>query len=272
MQLSSAPAQIQLPFGSDDSSKTNPIPVASQIPVTAGRASFTDGFPPLNATPVTSGGVPPFKSDMNGLLYMLSGIDLWMSAGAGFSWSSDFATAVGGYPKGARVLNAIGSGYWLSTVDNNLSDPDTGGAGWIATWKAAAAVYASAQQTLATGNSKVLWDTVESDPQNLWDESDKRFVAIWGGLYRMHGSIYLPSAGAQNLAVMIYKNGTLAKLCNQFPQVSDVPLSYHFDASVECAEGDYLEAFMNIPDASVLAGQVGSNQAYVFGQIEFLGS
>ena len=59
----------------------------SQISVTPGAASFTDGFPPLCATPVTSGGVPPAKADMNGVLYELSNVDLWMSAGAGFQWS-----------------------------------------------------------------------------------------------------------------------------------------------------------------------------------------
>lgn len=131
MLLSSAPAQLVLPWGNSDSSKTSPIPVPSQIGVTPGAASWTDGFPPLCATPVTSGGVPPAKADMNGSLFQMSAIDVWYSAGAGFPYNSGFSTAIGGYPKGARVLMASGLGYWRSTVDNNTTDPDTGGAGWV---------------------------------------------------------------------------------------------------------------------------------------------
>ena len=271
MLLSSAPTQIQLPFANGDSGKTNPIPVPSQISITPGAASFTDGFPPLCATPVASGGIPPSKADMVGILFMLSDIDLWMSGGGGFPYNSGFQTAIGGYPKGARVLRASGNGYWFSTVDNNVTDPDTGGAGWVPD-AAASSVDASAQQTVATGNSKVLWDTVEQDTLGMWNSGSKRFTAIWPGLYRLSGSIYLPAPGAQNLSVSVYKNGALAKLCSQFPQVSNVPLSYSFNAAVLCAAGDYLETFMNVPTTAVLAGQVGSNQAYVYGQIEFLGT
>jgi hypothetical protein len=67
---------------------------------------------------------------MNGGLFQMSSVDLWMCAGAGFPYNSAFQAAIGGYPKGARVLAAGGLGYWVSTVDNNVTDPDTGGAGW----------------------------------------------------------------------------------------------------------------------------------------------
>ena len=130
MQLSDAPAQLVLAWASGDGTKTNPIPVPSQIGVTPGAASWTDGYPPLCATPLASGGIPPAKPDMNGGLFQMSAVDVWMCAGGGFPWSSSFSTAVGGYPKGARVLMASGAGYWVSTVDNNVTDPDTGGAGW----------------------------------------------------------------------------------------------------------------------------------------------
>ncbi len=132
MEIIGAPGQLVLPWANGDSTKTNPIPVPSQIGVTPGAASFTDGFPPLCATPISSGGVPPAKADMNGGLFQMSGIDVWMSAGGGFLWSSAFSVAVGGYPIGARVLMASGiGGYWRSIVDNNTSNPDAGGAGWV---------------------------------------------------------------------------------------------------------------------------------------------
>ena len=130
MQLSQIPSQIVKAWATGDSSKTNPIPVSSQIGITPGAASLTDGFPPLCATPIASGGIPPAKADMNGILYQMSAVDVWMCAGAGFPYNSAFQTSIGGYPKGARVLMASGNGYWVSTTDNNVTDPDTGGAGW----------------------------------------------------------------------------------------------------------------------------------------------
>lgn len=129
MQISDAPSKLVLPWA-DAGSKTNPIPVASQQGITPGAASLTDGFPPLCDTPLASGGIPPSMQDMNGGLYQMSAVDRWACAGGGFPYDATFSAAVGGYPKGARVLKAIGSAYWISTVDNNVTDPDTGGAGW----------------------------------------------------------------------------------------------------------------------------------------------
>jgi hypothetical protein len=131
MQLSQVPVQIVEAWATSGS-KTNPIPVPSQVGITPGAASWTTGFPPLCDTPLISGGIPPSMQDMNGGLFQMSAIDVWMCAGGGFPYNSAFQTAIGGYPKGARVLMASGNGYWVSTTDNNVTDPDTGGAGWAA--------------------------------------------------------------------------------------------------------------------------------------------
>lgn len=130
MKLANAPAQIVAAWANGVSTKTNPIPVPSQQGITPGAASWTDGFPPLCDIDSSDGGVPPKMADMNGGLYQMSAVDVWMSAGGGFPYNAAFQTAIGGYPKGARVLMASGNGYWISTADNNLTDPDTGGAGW----------------------------------------------------------------------------------------------------------------------------------------------
>ena len=129
MQLSQVPVQIVEAWATSGS-KTNPIPVPSQVGITPGAASWTDGFPPLCDTPLVSGGIPPSMQDTNGALYQMSAVDVWMCAGGSFPYNSAFQTAIGGYPKGARVLMASGNGYWVSTTDNNVTDPDTGGAGW----------------------------------------------------------------------------------------------------------------------------------------------
>lgn len=271
MQLTDAPSKLTVPFA--NAGGKNVIPVPSQITITPGAASFTDGFPPLTRTKVVDGGVPPAGLDMNGILFDATAIDVWSSLGGGFPYDSVFSAAIGGYPKGARVLRASGTGYWLSLVDNNVTDPDTGGAGWIpdGSSSTSSSVYASAQQTLAIGESKILYDTVEFDSQGQWDATDKRFVAKWAGTYRLSGSTYLPSPAGQNLAADIYKNGSLVKRCFEYPQVSDVALSLPFNVIVSLAIGDYLEAFLYVDQTAVAAGQSGSNQAYVFAQLEYLG-
>jgi len=129
MQASNAPSKSAVPFA--NSGTKNTIPVASQIGVTPGAASFTDGFPPLTMTPLAAGGVPPYGADFNGILNFLSSAVRWDQAGGGYIYDSAFATSVGGYPKGALLVRADLNGYWLNTVDNNTSNPDSGGAGWI---------------------------------------------------------------------------------------------------------------------------------------------
>lgn len=151
MQLSNSPGKLVLPFAS--SGNKNAIPVNSQIGITPGAASLADGFPPLTMTPVAAGGVPPSGLDMNGILYEMSAIVRWANAGGGYPYDADFASSddVGGYPKGARVLRADGSGYWFNTVDNNETDPDSGAAeGWVPDFTSGAATVpmASANVTL----------------------------------------------------------------------------------------------------------------------------
>ena len=132
MQSSNIPSKIPLPFAyAAGSSYKNTIPVASQIGITNGRASLTDGFPPLNFTPISAGGVPPFGGDMNGILNEITAIQQWQQAGGFFVYDSAFSTAIGGYPKGAILQSADFGGLWVSSTENNTSNPDAGGAGWI---------------------------------------------------------------------------------------------------------------------------------------------
>lgn len=110
------------------------VPVASQIGVANGRASWTDGFVPLNFVPQAAGGVPPFGDDMNGAMHQISAGVQWLQAGGPQPFNSAFATAVGGYPQGATIASADTVGLlWVSTVDNNVTDPDAGpSANWVA--------------------------------------------------------------------------------------------------------------------------------------------
>lgn len=128
------PFEIVEPFGvnaADPTSITLPIPVPSQIGITDGAASFNDGFPPLTMEPIIAGGVPPFGQDMNGILYTITSHLAALNGGQLYDYSATWSTATGGYDLGAVLTMADDTGLWFNLVNNNTSNPDTGGAGWV---------------------------------------------------------------------------------------------------------------------------------------------
>ena len=60
--------------------------------------------------------------------------DQWQAAGGGFTFDNSFSTTIGGYPINSMVVSTNFPGnYWVNTVDNNTTNPDTNfnGSGWI---------------------------------------------------------------------------------------------------------------------------------------------
>jgi hypothetical protein len=129
MQSSQAPTQFQKPFAAGAASQyRRVVPVDSSS--TPGAASFTDGFPAACFQAIASGGIPPAGEDFNGILYAITQAIQWIQAGGPIVYDPVFSAAIGGYPEGAILVSADGTHLWRSSVDNNTSDPDTGGAGW----------------------------------------------------------------------------------------------------------------------------------------------
>lgn len=111
---------------------TSPFPAASQILVTPGAASLTDGFPPLCFLDPADGGVLPSGADFNGILNLISSWAAFLAAGQLPVYDATLQTAMGGYALGARIQQVGNSNaLWISTVNGNMTDPDTGGAGWL---------------------------------------------------------------------------------------------------------------------------------------------
>jgi hypothetical protein len=133
LSQSSIPPKFPLVWGSSaGSSYIRSIPQNSQIGVQNCAASLTDGFPPLTFVPASAGGCPPFGADFNGILKQLSQWNQWNQAGGPVFYDSGFAASIGGYPSGAILSSSVVPGYqWMSTADNNSSNPDTGGANWV---------------------------------------------------------------------------------------------------------------------------------------------
>ena len=131
MKASDLPSKIVLPFADGaGSTYRRDVPVPSQIGVTNGAASFTDGFPPDTFQALTAGGVPADGKDVNGLLHQMSAWDRWLAAGGPARFDAGFANSIGGYPLGATVQsNASPQVSFVSLVDNNTTDPNSGVAG-----------------------------------------------------------------------------------------------------------------------------------------------
>ena len=131
MLSTSIPYKFLEIFGKNASSAllTAPIPQTTGSGI---RASQDLGFPLATATPIGAGGVPPDIRDFNGVLQYETSWSQWFQAGGVVPYDSTFQTAIGGYPKNALVASGSTSGLiWRSTAENNITNPDSGGAGWI---------------------------------------------------------------------------------------------------------------------------------------------
>lgn len=133
MNQTDHPARFPIPFAnSADSAHVRDIPTPSQTPTsTDAPASLTDGFPALTFLPEASGGIPPNGRDFNGILRQITAGLRWLQAGGRALFNGDFASAIGGYPKGALLGSAATAGKaFVSTADGNTNDPDSNLTGW----------------------------------------------------------------------------------------------------------------------------------------------
>lgn len=106
------------------------------VPPTTGdpdAASQQYGFPSATFTPTASGGVAPDGRDFNGIFNQITAWQQWGQAGGPITYDATFQTTIGGYPKSAIIQSATVAGkFWMSTTENNITDPDASGAGWTA--------------------------------------------------------------------------------------------------------------------------------------------
>ena len=129
MKLSDVPYKFQFQWAENASSGfvTSPIPPTTSAPA----ASQSLGFPPETAVPIAAGGTPPNIDDYNGAYQYVTAWAQWLQAGYPILYDATFQTNIGGYPQNAMVNSVAFPGViWQSTVDDNTSDPDTGGANW----------------------------------------------------------------------------------------------------------------------------------------------
>lgn len=129
MQLSDIPEWTPKKFANDATGTyIREVPQTTADPA---AASFSLGFPPQTFTDEGAGGTPPDGRDFNGILNYLSAWAQWVGLGGPVPYDATVSSA-GGYPKGARVQSVTNPPrIWLCTIDNNTTNPDSGGAGWV---------------------------------------------------------------------------------------------------------------------------------------------
>lgn len=185
MESTQIPSKFPIPWAN---SATSPyiraIPTASQQGVQNGAASLTDGFPPLCFLPISAGGAAPFGEDFNGVIQQLTQWNQWQSAGGPIYYDASFSSAIGGYPAGA-VLNQAGNigAYWVSQIDNNTSDPDTGGANWLSMYQGNRYAWSTASPP-SSDISLLVGDKV-TITQSATTTLPVRVAVVEGGIYHV---------------------------------------------------------------------------------------
>lgn len=120
MKSTDAPSKQSVPFGTNGLRET----ITSTTPSGSNQASYDQGFPPITMTLKSAGGLPPKGQDMNQILFELSNIGRYLSAGGGYVYDSTFSTAVNGYPMGAVIPNSTRNGFWVNTLEDNQTNPE----------------------------------------------------------------------------------------------------------------------------------------------------
>lgn len=105
------------------------IPAAAD-PVT-GKAGFDVGFSSINMASEAAGGIPPWGQDFNGILYSLTKAAQYTQAGGIPTFDLSLSASVGGYGKGAVVIDDDRDTLWQCVVDGSTSSPNEGSSDWV---------------------------------------------------------------------------------------------------------------------------------------------
>jgi hypothetical protein len=82
-------------------------------------ADYDKGFPTITMTPIAAGGKAPRGTDFNGVLHDITANISHQNKGGKYQFDTDFAEAVGGYPKGSVLMNDALDTEYVSLLDNN---------------------------------------------------------------------------------------------------------------------------------------------------------
>ncbi|WP_370622357.1 phage tail protein [Citrobacter portucalensis] len=176
MNRTDSPAKQAKPFGVNGQRE----PLLPTTPAGDNTASYDQGFPPVTMILKSAGGLPPKGQDMNQILFELSSICRWLSAGAINSFDSDFSNSIGGYAAGSMVISDDLSKIYVNKVDNNTNNPNLINTGW----QDLLSYLGLGDDAHLSGNLTVkggFWDTYPGDtPQRVWSPNNKPSLSDLG--------------------------------------------------------------------------------------------
>ena len=127
MNRTDAPKKQPVAFGTNGQRENLP----DTTPAGDNTASYDAGFPSVTMILKSAGGLPPKGQDMNQILFELSAIGRWLSAGALNAYDATFSTSIGGYPKASVLVGDDGTTIFISTIEANTNNPNTTATGWL---------------------------------------------------------------------------------------------------------------------------------------------
>lgn len=207
--------------------KTSPFPAAA--PATPGAASLDTGFPASNMTDPLAGGIPPWGVDVNGILYLLSSWVAFLAAGQLPGYDATLQTAMTGYAQGAVLQQASDpTATWISSTAANVTDPDTGGAGWISSKP----LYSSIVATSGAHNNVVL----PGPSDYVLDFDTTAGAASYSGFVAQRDGqrLTISCTGANNLTLTALAGSTAG---NQLRLPTDLSLVQNQTATIQYSAG-----------------------------------
>lgn len=188
MNRTDAPKKQPVVFGTNGQRENLP----DTTPAGDNTASYDAGFPAVTMILKSAGGLPPKGQDMNQILFELSAIGRWLSAGALNSYDATFSTAIGGYPKAAVLVGDDGATIFISTAEANTNDPNTTATGWLNLSKITAiAALAGGEDTLPyfTGTNTADQTTLTTVGRDVIGQTSIDNLLIYLGLQNVANAL-----------------------------------------------------------------------------------
>lgn len=136
MQNLTQPTLLLKPFA--ESGDKNTLPVTNTDASNPQLADLTNGFPQITSESPDDGGLPPERKDFNGLGYLTTTYDFFYQAGGTFTFNATISSAIGGYPKNARLWYTDSNGATTilrstknNNTDNFITTPSYIGTSWV---------------------------------------------------------------------------------------------------------------------------------------------
>ena len=166
MQNLTQPTLLLKPFA--ESGDKNTLPVTNTDASNPQLADLTNGFPQITSESPDDGGLPPERKDFNGLGYLTTTYDFFYQAGGTFTFNATISSAIGGYPKDARLWYTDSNGATTilrstknNNTDNFITTPSYIGTSWVAE------IPALAWNNIWTGNNTFSGSTTFSGSVGL---------------------------------------------------------------------------------------------------------